>query len=157
MARVWRAGREAKMVYLYGASSTLGWRIVRRIPPHEGERGVESGRMRHLYDTLTGKLLGYQLISNAERRGDRDLPSMASAASISVREMQANAGELGASRTARLAEDDRVSRRDLNGHLLPAEDFVERSRAKVAVFPLVGSKRGDIVRAWKVAEAQGLL
>lgn len=140
-----RSGR----LMLYGAHTTLGWRIVRSIQFEEGERRVACGAFRRVHDSVTGKLLGYQVVGTAEARGDRDLPSMASPAAISAREMQANAGELGRSRTRGLAEEDRLSRRDQkNGRLLPAEDFVERTVAKIRVFPLIGAARGDILRAW---------
>jgi hypothetical protein len=140
--RVWRdTGRQHSKLLLYGANTTLGWRILRTIYPREGERGVERGTMREVYDEITGHLLGYQVLGAGELRGDQDLPSLTSTAAISQREMQINAGELGRSHTAGLREQDRIERR------VP-EDRVERVQRKVFVFPHVGAAKGDILRVW---------
>lgn len=140
--RVWRdTGRQMSKLLLYSGNTTLGWRILRKVYPHEGQRGVERGIMREVYDSINGNLLGYQVIASADRRGDQDLPSLASTASISQREMQINAGEMGKSRTVGLREADRVA--------LPVpEDRIERVQQKVLVFSRIGPKVGDILRVW---------
>jgi hypothetical protein len=137
------------MYSIFHTETTLGWRVIRMCNLAKGQQKVACGEWREVHDPNTGELIGFQPVTPAEARGDRDLPSLASCASISMREMQANAGELGRSRTAGMLEEDRVSRRDpRNGTLLPAEDFVERTRAKVRVFAQVGPHKGDILRVW---------
>jgi hypothetical protein len=109
---------------------------------------VQAGRFRHVHEEITGKLIGYQIVGTAEQRGDQDIPSQASCASISSREMDANAGLMGRSRTEGRSEDQRVRRDPHTSHLLPMEDFVERTQAKVRVFAHVGAAKGDILLAW---------
>jgi hypothetical protein len=139
--RVWRDARTTNQLMLYGWNTTLGWRIVRSIHPREGRLGVECGRMREVREQFTNKLLGYQILGASEQRGDVDLPSLSSSASISLREMQLNSGEAGSSRTRGLSEDRRLMRK------VP-EDAVERAERKIQVFPFVGAAKGDILRAW---------
>jgi hypothetical protein len=143
--RVWRdSGRQNSKLLLYGANTTLGWRILRTIYPREGERGVERGTMREVYDQINGHLIGYQVLGASQQRGDQDLPSTPSAASISFSEMQINAGtafEKGKSHTAGLPEHRRTER-----HI--PEDRIERVQRKVSVFARVGAAKGDILRAW---------
>lgn len=142
-----REGR--KMFMLYHSETVLGWRVIRMVNLEKGRAKVAAGEWRAIHDEFTGELIGFQPIAGEEQRGDRDMPSQYSPATISAAEMQANAGELGRSRTAGLAELDRIGRRDrLTGHLLPAEDFIERAVAKIRVFPNVGAAKGDILRAW---------
>lgn len=149
----------AATVLLFGANTTLGWRVSRRISRLEGERGVERGAFREVLDETSGALIGYQMIAEAEMAGDRDLPSLQSAASISDREMRMNAGELGPSRTAGLPEAKRLERAERRDeqtgqhlHLAP-EDEIERAQMKVRVFPKLGAARGDILRVWPRTEA----
>lgn len=144
--RVWRdSDRQRSKLLLYGANTTLGWRILRTIYPREGERGVERGTMRMVYDEINGHLLGYQVLGASEQRGDQDLPSMPSAASISFNEMQINAGtafEKGKSQTAGLPEHRRAER-----HI--PEDRVERVQQKVRMFERrIGPAKGDVLRVW---------
>lgn len=154
MARVWRSENANSQLLLYAATTALGWRVMRTIHRREGERGVERGTMREVHDSITGKLLGYQVLSVAELAGDRDLPSLASSASITSREMRLNAGEMGASRTAGLPEAKRLERAEKRDEEtgkplhLPPEDEIERARCKVLVFPRIGSAVGDILRVW---------
>jgi hypothetical protein len=146
--RVWRDTMSNQQLFLYGVNISLGWRIVRTIHRLEGERGVSSGKFREVHEEVTGKLLGYQIIGTVEQRGDQDIPSLASSAAISPREMDANAGLLGRSKTEGRSEDARIRRDPHTSHLLPMEDFIERAAAKVRVFPRVGAARGDILLAW---------
>ncbi|HVJ09288.1 MAG TPA: hypothetical protein VM554_12980 [Acidisarcina sp.] len=129
--------------YLYSAITTLGWRRARIISLVEGERGVEQGRLCHVVDER-GELVGYQPIQAPPKQFDDDQPSQPSSTSISAGESRKNAGEAGASRTAHLREDRRklrAMRRDLMGHPLPMEDSIERVRAKVELWPVIGDRR----------------
>lgn len=138
--RVWRDSAVSRLL-VYGANTTLGWRVIRTISFEKGERGIEQGKFRRVNDEITGKHLGYQFISSAEQHGDKDLPSLPSAATISQREMQINAGEIGRSRTAGLREQDREL-------LRVPEDRVERVQAKIRVYLQVGPEKGAILLAW---------
>jgi len=146
--RVWRNPAISETLLLFKPNATLGWSVSRRIAKAEGERGVERGSFRRVYDAITNGLLGYQMIGTAEQRGDQDISSQPSSASISMREVLANAGLMGASRTQGRAEDERARRDERTGRLLPMEDFIERAAAKVRVYPHVGAAQGDILRAW---------
>ena len=98
--------------------------------------------MEPRYDQF-GRFEGYNLVE-APPRTDESLPSLLSTASISSREVLANAGVLGRSRTAGLREDERLTRRHpVTGHRLPAEDFVERAQAKVKLWTEPAPGRGD--------------
>src|SRR5579872_3073882 len=90
-----------KMFMVFHTETTLGWRVIRMVNLAKGRAKVRAGEWRETLDPNTGELIGFQPITSEELRGDRDLPSLASAASISVSEMQANAGEMGRSRTWR--------------------------------------------------------
>lgn len=138
--RVWRSGAPKRLL-LFSDNTTLGWRVLRTITREEGERRVGRGVMRQVLDPMTRNLIGYQILGESERRGDQDLTSFATTASISLREMQINAGEHGRSRTAGLREPERALRDE-------PEDEVERIQRKVMVFPHVGAAQGDILRVW---------
>lgn len=152
--RVWRDTNASQRTLLYGPNTTLGWRVIRAIDAREGERGVEQGKFREVYDSVTNIRIGFQLVSTSEQRGDLDLPSLPSSATISPREMRVNAGLCGRSRTAGLSEEKRLERaaaRDpKTGEYRTPEDEVERIQRKVAVYPLVGPKRGAILLAWPI-------
>jgi hypothetical protein len=130
---------------VFGAYTTLGWRVVRHCTRARGESMVEQGEWRRVYSQESGDLLGYQLVGpDRSTKGDYDLLSTHAPAAISVSEMQVNAGCHGRSRTWGMSEDRRLERRD-------PEDAIERTMAKVAVWPFVGPRKGDVVRAWKLA------
>jgi hypothetical protein len=139
--RVWRDTRQSGKYLLYGANTTLGWRVVRTISFEEGERREAAGSLRRVNDSISGNHIGYQIVPTSERRGDRDLPSLSSTASISQREMEINAGEGGHSRTAGMTEERRLEQR------VP-EDRIERVQAKVAVYAYVTGKSGSILEVW---------
>jgi hypothetical protein len=118
---------------VYSADTTLGWRVVIRITREQGERMVEQGSAYRVEDSF-GKHIGYQK-AGAPQVSDKALPSLASSASITARESEANAGVCGESLTENMREDKRVNRlHSRTGKVLPAEDMVERARAKVAAF-----------------------
>ena len=133
--------RTGKML-LFGATTTLGWRVVRMVSFAEGEKRAGRGSVRRVYDEVTNEHIGYQLVSSHEQRGDRDLRSQPSTASISMREMQLNAER---SRTVGLTEERRMERVALG---LAPEDLVERVQCKVRVFPHIGAAKRDILRVW---------
>ena len=140
----------APALYLYHVNTTLGWRILRRMRFAEGEKKVAQGTMRRVLDGM-GNHLGYQFVGPGESRGDVDMPSLHSSASISLQEMKINAE--GRSATAGLPvhmRDERVA-----AGRTP-EDRVERIQRKVQVFPLIGAAKGDILRVWPRNAAEPL-
>jgi len=126
--------------YLFG-SDARGWRVIRRVRLDQGRRQCMRGTWREVYSDSTCELIGFQLLSTEALKGDESIPSMRSTASIREHEIEANAGLCGCSYTSRLAEDLRLERKR-------PEDFIERTEAKVRVWPNVGAERGDILRAW---------
>lgn len=148
--RRWQNKAFADLKPLFRAQTTLGWSVARNISDADGRRGVASGSMREVFDEITHLCIGYQMLAVSEQRGDQDLPSVTSTASISRFEMEVNAGLLGRSRTAGLTEAQRLERAaqrdERSGEYLTPEDVVERVQAKVLIFPHIGAERGDILR-----------
>jgi hypothetical protein len=139
------ASGSTRRFLVYGSYTTLGWRVVRHCTQARGEAMVQQGEWRRVVSRESGELIGFQLVSPDRcTKGDYDLLSMHAPAAISVSEMQVNAGCHGRSRTRGMSEDRRLERRE-------PEDAIERTMAKIAVWPLVGSRKGDVVRAWAEA------
>jgi hypothetical protein len=126
---------------VFPADVSRGWRVVRRASVAQCEQQADRGLWARIHDEVTGQLIGYQMLDVYGQRGDFDLESMRTQASISLRELEANAGLLGRSKTRGLSEDRRLAR------AVP-EDAIERAQAKVRVWPLVGAACGDILRVW---------
>ena len=139
---VYEGAGERRFLYLWG-SDARGWRVIHhKVRLDYGRRQCARGIWRERFDEETCELVGFQLLSPEEMAGDVDLETMpGSTATIKKAEMEALAGLRGASRTAGLYEDARLERRQ-------PEDFVERTEAKVRVYPFVHAARGDILRAW---------
>lgn len=133
---------KARPYNLYGVEKVPGVRIIRKVSLAEGLKHEARGAWRRKYDPITGTLIGFELLSTAEQRGDRDLRSLPSSATISRREMELNVER---SRTAGLNEERRLER--AANHGLP-EDQVERVQCKVKIYSYIKSKRGDILRVW---------
>lgn len=128
---------------LWSADTSRGWRVVNRVSYADAARKVEQGKWREVYDDVSCVLVGFQVISPAMCRGDKDIRASDNhSAAICAKEMQAVVGCLGKSRTARMSEDERAGERK-------PEDFIERSERKFFVFSNhVGPAAGDILRAW---------
>jgi hypothetical protein len=133
---------ELKTYYLWG-SDEGGWRVIRRVRRLEaGRRQCERGAWREQFNEESGELIGWRLVSPEEMTGDQAIQTTAgSTAAIVAAEMETNAGLRGRSYTARLSEDERLERQ-------APEDFIERTTAKVRVWPDVHGAPGDILRAW---------
>lgn len=137
-----RSGR--KRFYLYPSETSLGWRMIRMVSLIQGEARVLDRAWRRVIEFGSGEHIGYQICSWEMSRGDYEIPSTFSPAAISAEEMNLNAGtkfEEGKSHTRGLSEDRRRLR------LVP-EDHIERVQQKIRVWPLVGSKVGDVLLAW---------
>lgn len=135
---------------LYPPTTTLGWRVVRKVTAAEANDALERGLWREVCNER-GEFAGYQIKANF--KSDEDLPSGSSLCSIAVKEMELNAGTAfrrGKSRTAGLQEDERVAlRNQQTNHALPPEDAVERATEKVRLWPYPASRvdngKGDAV------------
>lgn len=117
-------------------------RVADRTSRRRAELKEALGEWRREFDLSTGALLGYRMISPEERKGEFDLPTTASTPQIAGWEMELNVGR---SRTAGLNDLRRMERRRDGGE---DEDAVERVQAKVRVFAVIGSARGDVLRVW---------
>lgn len=131
---------EPNHYYLFG-SDARGWRLIRRVRLDHGRRQCARGLWREIFSESTCELVGFQMLSTEALKGDESMRSVHAPASIVKNEMEANAGLRGRSQTAYLCEDYRLERSR-------PEDFIERTQAKVFVWPNVGAERGDILRAW---------
>lgn len=137
---------------LYSADMSAGWRVIQRVSYAYGEHRCKLGEFRRIFDQFN-RLVGYQAVAPKQ---DATNESGRSPAALGVMEMQANAGVLGRSRTAGMREPDRIARHDpKSGHLLPEEDFIERTRALVKAYPHSANfhdmkKRGTSDRAVRV-------
>src|SRR5581483_2689764 len=120
--------RSHHQLLVFSANMTLGWRVTRRIDFASGERQVERGELQRVFDEFHVHI-GYQPVR--ELQTDRDLPSRQSSSSISVGEMEVNAGLDGFSRTEGLNEHRRVER--MSRGLAP-EDYIERVMEKVRLW-----------------------
>jgi hypothetical protein len=126
--------------HLFSADTSAGWRIIQRVSYAYGESRRAHGEFRRVHDEF-GRHVGYQAM---EQRHDATVSSDPSRAALCVPEMKANAGLFGGSRTARLQEMDRVGRHHpQSGRLLPEEDFVERAKMKVKLWPWPANRGGD--------------
>jgi hypothetical protein len=128
---------------VYGAYTALGWRVVRHCTLAAGMKMVASGEWEQVEDS-NGDIAFQLKTPDRAMKGDYDILSTHAPAAINVSEMQVNAGCHGRSRTRGMCEDRRLERRN-------PEDAIERTMAKVAVWPLVGPRKGDVIRAWAEA------
>lgn len=140
--------RSSSQLHVFSQWTNLGWRHTRVIDMAEGEAKVRRGVFRHVHDEH-GKLVGYQPVVNV-MPPDTEKSSDVSRAALGRAESRANAGLMGASRTARLHEPEKLSRVDQRtGKPLPAEDFVERVQILMqaylesANFAIVNGRSGD--------------
>jgi hypothetical protein len=134
------ANRELKVFHAEG-----GFRVMTRVSLMHAELCERMGAWRREYDTGTGDLLGFRVIGPEARKGDVEIRSVQTTATISKAEIEMNIGMAGRSKTYGLCEMDRLER--LKAGELP-EDRIERTIAKVRVWPMVGAAKGDVVRAW---------
>jgi hypothetical protein len=129
--RVRSRSRNTSDFLLYSADMSAGWRVIQRVSYAYGEHRSKLGEFRRLFDGF-GRLVGYHAV---EARHDATVSSDPSRAALGAREMQANAGLLGRSRTAGLREMDRVGRHHpVSGRVLAEEDFVERTQELVKAY-----------------------
>lgn len=127
---------------LWSPETDQGWRVVRQVSFAEGENKCARGEWRPVEDGH-GNRLGYQVLAN--RISDESLVSGASSISISVKEVELNAGaaafKRSKSQTAGMPEEQRIARRHpKSGKPLPPEDEIERATEKVKAWPYPQSR-----------------
>jgi len=84
-----RASNAAHLFNLYPATTDDHWSVIRQVHFSFAEAKVASGEWKREHDELQNHT-GYRVVPN--RNGDSSLQSGASSSSITVREMQLNAG-----------------------------------------------------------------
>lgn len=119
-----------------------GFQVIRRETREHAELLVMQEMLRPEFDQRTGELLGYRVLGAELRKVDSDMRSMRSSITISAAEMELNCER---SRTEKSSE---AWRRKLEAKGFPPEDRVERVRAKVRVYAVIGGAKGDILRVW---------
>jgi hypothetical protein len=133
---------------VFSAEGETACRVIVRVSFEEGLEKEALGVWERRYDTYSGELMGFRV--KVRKEDDSALKSQPTPAAIVASEMETNAFAgttfLDAnSRTVRLREEDRMAR-EKSGR--EPEDKIERTTAKVFVWPKVGARKGDILRAW---------
>jgi hypothetical protein len=119
-----------------------GMQVLRSTSIEVAERQELQGYLRREYCPSTGVLLGFRVIGHEARRVDMDLKSTPAPVSITSSEMSLNVER---SRTYGMREEERLSRIK-NGRA--PEDKIERVKAKVRVYAIIGPGKQDILRVW---------
>lgn len=149
-SRFARREESGKLFNLYAANTSMGWRVIRQISGAYAAIKVASGEWRPVSYEQSGDLAGYQEVparfSPPVFSGPGvKIPGMRSvAATITLKEMQMNAGLFGRSRTLGRAEWKRKARHakyDKDKVLAP-EDAIERAVEKVRLWPYPASVIG---------------
>ena len=135
----------ASAYLLFNPNTTLGWSVARRISFERGEQMVAWGTVVQVNDEF-GRHIGYKFRDASEPKTPLIKVSGSTAPTIRAKESMANAGLMGGSRTARLSDEQRLSRiHPLSGKLLAPEDMVERAREKVRIYPEVSDRKAPCV------------
>ena len=125
-----------------------------RVSASKGEDMVALGIWREVYDEQNNHI-GFQIMPG--RQSEQVKLSMQSSSGLVARDIVLNAGAVfkgGKSRTAGMAEDQRVNRiHRQTGKVLPPEDAVEQVQAKVRVWPDLTDEKQDILRVWPKRQA----
>jgi hypothetical protein len=142
MARNHRLASKEFLVYTGDEHS--GWRIVRTTGFVKGERLVDEGRFERLYDALNGEHIAYRISSDPNLNQTRE--SRFSSPALTRRDVEANAGLYGKSKTAGMSEEMRLVRScPRTGKRLATEDFIERAIARVKAHG-ESPAYGDVIR-----------
>lgn len=134
--------RRSKSEELKVFSALGGMQVMCRTSRDRAEQLEALGVYQREYCTATGALLGFRVIGVESRKIDSDLKSMPSTVSISSSEMNLNCER---SRTYGMREEQRLGRVK-SGR--PPEDKIERVKAKVRVYAIIGPAKQDILRVW---------
>jgi hypothetical protein len=128
---------------LYAADTTLGWRVIDQIPGAIAAQKVASGKWREVFFE-DGSFAGYQVIS-ATTSGKKIPSRGGSPPTITLSEVQMNAGLYGRSRTLGMPEWKRKLRHAKydEDKILAPEDAIERAIVKVKLWPFPASRIDD--------------
>lgn len=131
---------------LFNPYTDVGWRVVRRIGFHRGERMVDLGAAVKVLDDF-GNHVGYKLRGSSEPGTPVVEASGSTSIALDARESMANAGLFGGSRTESMSEERKLSRiHPRSGRFLAPEDMVERAQGKVRVYQTIGGIQDVIVK-----------
>lgn len=116
-----------------------GFKVVYLLSRDQAERLVDRGALHCEYNKITGRQIGYRLEGGARDKVDAELRSVTVAALMDERQMETHAffGSQFSDRAIERAE-----------YAVPEESKTARVEAKVRVFAVIGSVRGDILRVW---------
>jgi hypothetical protein len=135
-----RAEKGDHCISVYPPDTALGWRVIYYASKQRATEQLARGEWREVYDEH-GNYWGCQVVANFKQ--DKDLPSRASSTAITASECELNAEGFAGSRTIRLTEEQKISRKTKFGKALPPEDAVERAIFKVAMWPFPASRIDD--------------
>jgi hypothetical protein len=128
---------------LYAAETTLGWRVIDQVPMSLGAEKVARGKWREVFYE-DGGFAGWQVLpAQACDRGGKKIPSReGTPATITLAEVQRNAGLFGRSRTLGQPEWKRLRRHAKydKEKILAPEDAIERAIRKVQQWPFPASR-----------------
>ena len=127
-----------RSIDVYSADTSQGWRIIRKVTAIYAFEKVVAGYWKEIFDHI-GNFIGVQIL--AVVKSDEEIPSGATAATITFIEIIRNAGLEGRSRTIGRDENFRITRENpKDGKPLPPEDNIERAIAKVKQWPFPASR-----------------
>jgi hypothetical protein len=135
-----RQEKGERSVNVYPPDTSLGWRVIYMVSALKAAERLAAGVWREVYDEY-GSFWGCQVVANFGK--DEAILSGASSTSITVSELELNAGLRGKSRTVGLSEEQRIARINGKGKPLPPEDAIERAQAKVKQWPYPASRIDD--------------
>lgn len=138
-----RRASSGELANLYATETTLGWRITNQVPMALGWEKVALRKWRAVqYDD--GSFAGFQ--PTVAPQPGKSIPVLAgSPPTITLTEVQMNAGLFGRSRTMGMPEwkrEKRHARYDEKKILAP-EDAIERAIEKVKLWPYPASRIDD--------------
>jgi hypothetical protein len=128
---------------LFAAETTLGWRVIDQVAGSLAAQKVASGKWREVFYE-DGSFAGYQVTAAAT--SGKKVPSRdGSPPTITLTEVQMNAGLYGRSRTLGLPEWKRKRRHAKydDRKILAPEDAIERAITKVKLWPYPASRIDD--------------
>ncbi len=137
-----RRSSSGALFNLYAANATLGWRVIDQVTGTLAAQKVAAGKWREvLFEDES--FAGYQVVS-ATTSGKKVPSREGSPPTITLAEVQMNAGLYGRSRTLGMPEWKRSLRRAKydKDKILAPEDAIERAIEKVKLWPFPANRIG---------------
>jgi len=140
-SRAARRTDSGELFNLYGPESALGFPVIGQVTAAQAAERVAVAQWREVF-YLTGELAGYQVLVKARVRV---MPELQPALTITLSEMQMNAGLFGRSHTKGMPEWKRLQRHAKydKEKILAPEDAIERAQEKVRLWPQPASRIDD--------------